>query len=186
MVVQVSDIAPNTLDLEGIEPIPVEGIPNHRASSGERGTAGEGSKRPGIFGAGKGSGRAPRTKKAEVPPLAASVKDDLTKMYALAGMGVMPFDPILAGVILEQAPICAEAVFNAAQENESLRRVIVMLTTGGMWAGLIAAHLPILLTATARHAPNEGAKNMGANAMMMVFQRDVRDVEEHDPSGVAE
>lgn len=174
--------------LTEIEPIPVEGIPNHRATSGERGTGDEGSKRPGIFNAGSKPGRSPKNPtnktKGDVPPLAASVKDDLAKMYLMAGMGVMPFDMVLGGVIVEQAPICADALFEAAQQNENLRRIIIMLTTGGMWAGLIAAHLPILLTAMARHAPNERARDMGAGAMVMMYQRDVRDPEEPNPSGV--
>ena len=185
MVVQVT--APVAeIPIEELTPTPVEGVPNYRASSGESGTGGEGSKRPGIF-AGKSRERSPKTPtkpRGEVPPLKASVKDDLAKMYVMAGMGVMPFDPVLAGVIMEQAPICAEAIFEAAQQNEALRRVVIMLTTGGMWAGLIAAHLPILMTAMARHAPQDNMKNMGAAGMMMMFGRDVTDQPEHDPSGV--
>ncbi len=173
------------IPLEELSPTPIEGVPNHRATSGESGTGGEGSKRPGIF-AGKSSGRSPKAAKAKgtVPPLDAKAKESIAKFYQFAGMSLMPFDPVLAGVVVEQAPICADAVFDLAQENEAFRRFIIAMTQTSMYGALIAAHLPILLTVTARHGRTEQARNMGGMGMMMMFNRDVMPVdEESDDAG---
>lgn len=156
------------VDFSEITPTPIpEGVPNHHAtrepskglfSSGQSGEPR--NARPGIFGrTGKRANAAPQaaTKRAPVPKLSPSMRQNLEDLYSGIGAMVRPFDEYLGDTIIEQAPKCAKSVYALAQSNESVRRFIIGLTTTTVTGAVIFAHLPILL-ALMRHTKNEKVK----------------------------
>lgn len=103
------------------------------------------------------------TPKATKPPKATvpranktSLTQSLQQMYAFAGMGLMPFDPVCGTAVMMSAESCAESLAELAQHNESVRRVLLALTQTGAWGGVLAAHLPLVLAIVSHHGP-EGA-----------------------------
>lgn len=50
-----------------------------------------------------------------------------------------------------QAKPCADAWFNLAENNDSVRRVILMFIEGGAWGALAAAHAPIVMAFMPEH-----------------------------------
>lgn len=80
--------------------------------------------------------------------------EPLTQMYAMAGLGVtmIDHDGRCGPVIMENAGTIAEKWDELAYGNESVRRALRTLTTGGAWAGVIGAHLPIAIAILSNHA----------------------------------
>lgn len=114
----------------------------------------------------------PREK--EPPSKPGEFVEPIESFYTLVGAGLFPFDPHCATVLLEEdrtaqvidghevrgknygktrARICAETLDEAAQKSENLRRVLRLLTTGGVWGAVIAAHAPIVLAVMSHHTP---------------------------------
>lgn len=90
----------------------------------------------------------------------------IADFYRLAAAVVMPFDPNCAGVVLDviddpeskdngkdRAQLCAEALDEAAQKSEGLRRTLRAVTVTGVWGKVFAAHAPILVAAMMHHTP---------------------------------
>lgn len=126
--------------------------------------------------------RAQTRKKSAPSNVPGQFIEPLTDLYTSVATLLFPLDPHCASVILTknenedsphygktQAQICAESLDKAAQQNESLRRVLTMLTTGGTWGAVLAAHAPILLAIATHHTPlmenvaKAAVKNMGVN-----------------------
>lgn len=165
-----------TLDLGAlpVEDVP-DGVPNHRASSGERGEKprmAQPTGRQRIFGrtGGASSNRAENVKpKRESPPkLSAGMKGQLEDLYSGIGAMIMPFDPVMGQTIIDNARQCAKSVYDLAQQNDAVRRFVISLTTTSAVGALIMAHLPILL-AVVRHSKNEGLRN-GAEMGMVALK----------------
>lgn len=72
-------------------------------------------------------------------------KQKLSSLYVTAGMFLMPVKPVAAQAFAEHADECADAWFELASENDSVRRTVLMLIEGGAWGKVLAAHLPLLL-----------------------------------------
>lgn len=73
-------------------------------------------------------------------------KDKIVTLYVTVGMALMPFKPKTAQAFAQVADEAADAWYNLARENDSVRRTILMLIEGGAWGALFAAHIPIILT----------------------------------------
>lgn len=154
-----------------VEEVP-DGVPNHRASSGERGEKPRMATGGRLFGrtGGADSRRATNEKprKAAPPPLKPGMKQQLSDLYQFIGASVRPFDEFTGDTIIEQADKCADSVYKLAQSNDAVRRFIIGLTTTSATGAVIMAHLPIVL-AIARHSKNEQVKT-GAMSTMMALK----------------
>lgn len=161
------------------EDIP-EGVPNHKASSGERGEPRMATRGPvkgrKIFGrtGGASSEFAANEKPREAPPqLKPGVKRQLNDFYQFVGASVRPFDAVLGDTIIEQADKCAESVYNLAQSNDAVRRAIIALTTTSAMGAVMMAHLPIILVAL-RHSKNDTVRNTAMSTMIAVKLSDAK------------
>lgn len=155
--------------------IPI-GVPNHKASSGERG---EPKRARGLFDNAKRrtSGTAFEAKpKREAPPkLTPGVQKQLVGIYELIGASVRPFDEFAGDTIIEQAPKCAKSVYDLAQTNDNVRRLILSMTQTSAIGAVIFAHLPIVL-AFMRHSKNDNVKGFAAGTMMALKFADAQTV----------
>lgn len=73
---------------------------------------------------------------------------------ALALVFVTPtpmFNEDAAQAIAGQAKPCADAWFSLAENNDSVRRVLLMFIEGGAWGALLAAHVPIIMAFMPEH-----------------------------------
>lgn len=160
--------APTELDLSALIPEPLpEGVPNHRAS-GESGDPSpspdspkRGRPRNSLFGRGN-SGVSTRVQRQSVPKLPASAKGQIERMYLLFGGFVRPFDELIGDTIIEQAPICAESVFELAQTNEKFRAALAGMMTSSLSMAVLMAHLPIIFAVTRKSSnPKVKATSIG-------------------------
>lgn len=122
---------------------------------------------------GKDNGRArkPRERKHVPQSKPGEFVQPIADGYRLLAAIMLPFSPV-GGVILEtddrqeltehtpnpnygkdRAQLCAEALDEAAQKSDGLRRVLQMLTTGGVWGKVAVAHAPIALAVVQYHTP---------------------------------
>jgi hypothetical protein len=178
VVVLVTDMATDYLpDLDTIEPVPV-GVPNHLAS----GESGEPRPRPTMSarspfarGTKKPAAKA-KTQRAAVPPLKASAKRQIARIYILIGGLIEPMNEILGQTIVEQADKCADSVFELAQTNEEFRRVINAFMTGSLGGAVIFAHLPILLAIVATASKNDKTKLIAGGTLMALKMGDSIDL----------
>lgn len=159
-----------TLDFSALttEDVP-DGVPNHRATSGERGDSPRGPVKPRLFGrtGGASSNRATNEKphKESPPKLSPGMKGSLEDFYSFVGASIRPFDEFTGDTIIEQAKPCADSVYKLAQSNDAVRRAVIALTTTSVTGAVLMAHLPILL-AIARHSKNEKVRGTAAGTMM--------------------
>lgn len=61
---------------------------------------------------------------------------------------VMPtplFNEDAANATAGQAKACADAWYRLAENNDSVRRVVLMFIEGGAWGAIVTAHIPIFL-----------------------------------------
>ena len=109
------------------------------------------------------------TPRQHVPPKprSGSLVKPLTRLYTSVGVTLMPFDPVCATAILNNAEECAKALEALAQENEAVRRAILALTATSAWGGLLIAHLPIILMVVVHHAPENVAQSAEPLARML-------------------
>lgn len=183
--VEFSDIQPE----EVTEPI---GIPNHKASAS--GESGDPARRdtprkraPGIFGGRDRSVPASTTRtvksaKAPVPKLTPGAKKAIERMYVLIGGFLQPFNPTLGETIMEQAPDCAESVYELAQTNEKFRRALHGLMTSTLTGAVIFAHLPILMAVVASTSKNEKAQFIAGGTLMAMKAAKANDSDEKSES----
>lgn len=82
----------------------------------------------------------------------------LGEMYVGIGTMMMPFDPVCAQTIIQQAPQCAHALDEAAYQNETVRKLLEGLVTTSVLGMVMVAHAPIMITAMMHHS-----KKMQAN-----------------------
>lgn len=144
------------LDLESMTASDVQddpdfSVPDHTASREERRSFAS------YLGGKKDDDEKPtrgRPRKRKTPasrPKKGAFVEPLTNMYGLAALTLMPVDPHCAGVILENAEACAEAVDELAYQNESVRRVLDKLVTGSAIGALVMAHMPIIVAVASHH-----------------------------------
>lgn len=74
-------------------------------------------------------------------------KEKIAGYYGSIAMGVGLFRPKVAKTIVQNAESCAQAWFDLAQENDSVRRTLLAMMEGSAWAGILTAHLPIVVMA---------------------------------------
>lgn len=73
---------------------------------------------------------------------------------ALALVFVTPtplYNEDAANALAGQAKPCADAWFNLAENNDAVRRVLLMFIEGGAWGALAAAHMPIIMAFMPEH-----------------------------------
>lgn len=71
----------------------------------------------------------------------------IADMYRTGAFGVMPFNPQVAQVVVDNAEQCADAWYELADENDNVRRMILAMLEGSAWSKLLAAHMPIIIAA---------------------------------------
>jgi hypothetical protein len=77
----------------------------------------------------------------------------LTELYGAVGMGVSMVDQPCGTAILESAEGCAKSLDELAYGNESVRRVLTLMTQGSAFGAVIVAHVPIALAVASHHGP---------------------------------
>lgn len=172
-----------TVDLGSlsVEDIP-DGVPNHRATSGERGEKpiDREAKPRGFFGrtGGASSNKATNEKprKDSPPKLSPGMKQNLSDFYQFIGATIRPFDEFTGDTIIEQADKCADSVYKLAQSNDAVRRVVIALTTTSVSGAVMMAHLPIVL-AIARHSKNDKVRTTAAGTMLALKFADAAQTE---------
>lgn len=93
-----------------------------------------------------GANKAPRS------PVRKLVEADREKIQMFYGAIALAFAAPTPFVNMEaaeafgmQAPDAADAWFNLAENNDSVRRFILIFIEGGAWGALIAVHIPIIM-----------------------------------------
>lgn len=93
--------------------------------------------------------------RSPVRKLTAADREKIEGFYsALALVFVAPtplYNEDGAQALAGQAKPCADAWFNLAENNDSVRRMILMLIEGGAWGAIIAAHAPIAMAFMPEH-----------------------------------
>lgn len=86
--------------------------------------------------------------------------DDLERLYKMAAMGVDFMDGMRGNLdhncgdtINDNAHEIAVKWDELAQKDDSVRKMLRMLTQGSSWGGLMMAHAPIALALLTNHAP---------------------------------
>lgn len=74
-------------------------------------------------------------------------REKIASLYVFAAMPLQAFKPKVAAAMAAGADKCADAWMELAQENDTVRRSILMLIEGGVWGKVFIAHTPILLAA---------------------------------------
>lgn len=74
-------------------------------------------------------------------------RDKIASLYVFAAMPLQAFKPKVAAAMAAGADKCADAWMELAQENDTVRRTILMLIEGGVWGKVFIAHTPILFAA---------------------------------------
>jgi hypothetical protein len=161
------------------EPAPDFSVPNHGASEGIdsdenrpnvlnflRQNRGESGSR-GSGTAGK-SGRAREKRVPRTPK--GGLKKALEELYTQIGMGVMMMDPHCGMVIIENAPKCAEALNNMADQNQALKRILLRIVETSLIGELMMAHAPIVMAVMMHHVPKFQENGARFASMMMQQQ----------------
>lgn len=81
-------------------------------------------------------------------PLNGETKSDFERLvdwYLRISKLSMLFLPKFAMAMEQQAEDCADAWFDLAENNDTVRRYILAMIEGGAWTKVIAAHTPIFL-----------------------------------------
>lgn len=84
------------------------------------------------------------TPKGKVRPLTKKDKEKIAGTYGMLALASMPFNQRASIALMEQSEACAEEWVKLAEVNTSVRRVLLMFLEGGMWGGVVLAHVPIM------------------------------------------
>jgi hypothetical protein len=99
-----------------------------------------------------GANKAPRS---PVRKLTEADREKIEGVYAALALAFVVPSPLFnedaANAIAGQATPCADAWFNLAENNDSVRRMLLMFIEGGAWGALIAAHVPIVMAFMPEH-----------------------------------
>lgn len=87
-------------------------------------------------------------------------KEKIESLYIMMSMGLMPFRPDVAQALANIAEPAAQAWFDLANENDAVRRTILMLIEGGAWGKLFAAHTPLFIALVPREILPQQIKDM--------------------------
>lgn len=165
--------APVDLSQFSADPIP-DGVPDFRASE-KSGESGDPSRpklhapsRRRLFGSDRAAEKTDggTSTKVAPPKLKASAKGQIEKIYLLIGGFVKPFDELTGDTIIEQAPACAETVYELAQTNDAFRAALQALMQTSLTGALIFAHLPILFAIVGKHSNNPKVKGIAIGGYM--------------------
>jgi hypothetical protein len=74
-------------------------------------------------------------------------RDKIAMYYQHLAIPLSLFAPDVGKVLSRGADDCADAWMKLAEENDSVRRAILALMEGSAWAGILTAHLPIVVAA---------------------------------------
>lgn len=96
--------------------------------------------------------------------LTAEDRDKIASLYTFGAMGLMPFKANAAQAMALSADKCADAWMELAEQNDGVRRVLLMLVEGGVWGKVFAAHTPILLALLPEKAMPQMFKGVDLNA----------------------
>lgn len=104
--------------------------------------------------AGKTRKAAPKAR-TKVPPAGeAKLTKAMTEVYTACGIMLVPFDVECGNMLLANAEPQAASLAKLAQSNDTVRRVLLMLTETSAWGGVLAAHLPLLAVVAYHHGPD--------------------------------
>lgn len=84
--------------------------------------------------------------------------EDITAIYAAAGMALSMKDQVCGQAVMEAAVGCAEQWDKLAQQNDAVRRALMALTKTTAIGALVAAHAPIIMAVGAHHGLSFGPK----------------------------
>lgn len=99
----------------------------------------------------------------------------LVNWYRAIGNMAEPFHPKFSTAMKAQAEDCANAWFELAETNDTVRRYILAMIEGGAWGKVIAAHTPIFMAVI----PERVLTQMFMRGMGL-FAKNVGDVSEED------
>ena len=140
-------VTPSQNGMDTLVP-PTDPVPDHRATANDKPVgppivppipAKKAAGKPG----GLGTNRPPKTARK----LTEEDREKLENYYISIAIPVSMFSKDVGNVIAANAKDCADAWFKLADENASVRRAILAMMEGSAWAGILVAHLPILLVA---------------------------------------
>jgi hypothetical protein len=84
------------------------------------------------------------------------MQESIEEFYVLAGALLAQYPSektkMIGTAIGTNAGVCAESIIEAAKKDPRLRRILVRLTTAGVYSGIFVAHLPILMAAYVAYA----------------------------------
>lgn len=93
-------------------------------------------------------------------------REKIASLYVFAAMPLQAFKPKVAAAMAAGADKCADAWMELAQENDTVRRTILMLIEGGVWGKVFIAHTPILLAALPNDFMPSMFKGVDLNSML--------------------
>lgn len=82
-----------------------------------------------------------------------SLQKPLLNAYVMIGMSVMTMAPEVGEAIIENAEKCSVAVNRLCQDNVKVYRIVDKLLTNAATAGVLAAHMPIIMAALTNYVP---------------------------------
>jgi hypothetical protein len=94
-------------------------------------------------------------------------KEKIANMYVFGGMALMPVRPQAAQVMAGSADACADAWYELAQENDTVRRVLLAVIEGGVWGKVFMAHMPILAALIPQHVLPPALRNTNIGQQLL-------------------
>jgi hypothetical protein len=100
---------------------------------------------------------------AKMTPKWVALRESLTSLYTGASMIAFAFgDPVTTELIQVNSENCVNAWVDLAQKDKRVEQLLMKLTTGSAWGGVVMAHAPIALALMARKGVLPGGALFGA------------------------
>jgi hypothetical protein len=98
-------------------------------------------------------------------PRKSKIYSGLVQLYGSVALGVNMFDPHCGAAIATNIETMATSMDQLAKENDSVRRVMEKLISGGAWGAVIAAHSPVIIAVATHHGSGmaERTRNLFGN-----------------------
>jgi hypothetical protein len=94
-------------------------------------------------------------------------KEKIANLYVYGAMALMPLRPEAGQVMAASADACADAWYELAQENDTVRRALLAFIEGGVWGKVFMAHMPILAALVPQHVLPANLRNSNIGQMML-------------------
>lgn len=96
----------------------------------------------------------PKTPTARLTKDLRTIQDGLQQAFTFLGIGVSMVNLYDASVIHENSELLAKHWTKVAEQNPTVRKYLLNLLQGGVWAGAITTSIAVMLPIAANHLPD--------------------------------